>query len=378
MRRIAYVGDFTGKAIEHTLTKRCKKEKNITIFIDTFAVKILVDSAGAYGVEVATQNSTRTNSIYADTIILATGGAGQVYEHTTNPTISTGDGIAMAHSLGAQIHDMEFVQFHPTAFTHKGKTKFLLSEALRGEGAYLKNNRDERFMQKYDTRKELAPRDIVARAIYEEEKNGPVYLDLRHLNPDEVHTRFPSLTEKLKKYSLDLARDLIPISPAAHYLCGGVVVDLHGRTSVKNVYAFGEVTCTGVHGANRLASNSLLEAVVFARAATKDILLVHKRKNRPKNEKHTHLKIPNSSEVRLVRTYRKNIKKIMWECVGVVRTKENLEQALLRLLEIQNSVAQMPQSLLKIETQNMIVSALLITKAALNRKTSLGCHYRLS
>lgn len=375
MRRIAYVGDYTGKAIEHTLVMRTKKETNITILSDTHVVELLVKNNRCIGVEVASELDKVSSSLFADSVILASGGAGQVYSHTTNPRISTGDGIAMAKRAGAKISDMEFIQFHPTAFTHKGKTKFLLSEALRGEGAYLRNNRGERFMKKYDSREELAPRDIVARAIYAEEKNGPVYLDLRHLDAGEVHTRFPSLTARLKKYKLDLARDLITISPAAHYLCGGVAVNIHGETTIKNLFAAGEVSCTGVHGANRLASNSLLEAVVFSREITKTIIA--DKSKRVIETKNTHQKISflTTKEKKWIKQIRTKLQETMWQYVGVIRTTLELTKALRELDELRKECKMLPESLLKVETNNMIDVSEIITKASLRRKKSLGCHF---
>lgn len=376
MRRIAYVGDYTGKAIEQTLVQQCKKEKNITIRTESFAIDLIIKDKKCVGVEVAENSTLRTQSIFANSVIIATGGIGQLYSHTTNPTISTGDGIAMAYRAGAKIKDMEFIQFHPTAFTHKGKTKFLLSEALRGEGAYLRNDKGERFMERYDKRKELAPRDIVARAIFAEEKNGPVYLDLRHLDSHEVHTRFPTLTAGLKKFKLDLAKDLISISPAAHYLCGGIQVNLKGETDIKNLFAFGEVAYTGVHGANRLASNSLLEAVVFAREITKQIIITEKINNYIHKTKNIKLLNPTPTEKKLIQKVRNILKKTMWDFVGVIRTKQELEKAIAVIEILQSKVDTCKNSILKIETANMLLTAQIITKEALQRSTSLGCHYR--
>ncbi len=224
------------------------------------------------GVRLLDRNGS-VSEVLARAVLLASGGAGQVYSDTTNPAVATGDGIAMAYRAGAEIADMEFYQFHPTALSLPGVPRFLLSEALRGEGAYLRNARGERFMERYHPLLELAPRDVVARAITREGMGPdgemlPVFLDMRHVTDIDPHTRFPGISKFLGEHGLDLRRDLIPVRPAAHYLMGGVRADVHGRTSLKGLYAAGEVACTGVHGANRLASNSLLEGLVFgARAA---------------------------------------------------------------------------------------------------------------
>lgn len=377
MRRIAFVGDYTGKAIEQTLVRRCRKEKNITILTDTFASNLYIKKGICHGVEIGQTGSKKTTLITAEAVVIATGGVGQVYAHTTNPRISTGDGIAMAYRAGAKVRDLEFMQFHPTAFIYKGKTKFLLSEALRGEGAILRNSNAVAFMKNYDTRKELAPRDIVARAIFQEEKTGPVYLDLRHLDYHMVHARFPTLSTLVARYGLDLAQDLIPISPAAHYMCGGIEVTLHGETNIKNLYCFGEAAYTGVHGANRLASNSLLEAVVFARSVSKTLVKTNRAQkikihftSRPLH--HLSLK-----EMKNIHTIQQKLRKIMWNNVGVVRTHAELITASNGIKSLITELAKNKTSILSIETNNMLTVALLITKAARARPTSLGCHYRL-
>jgi len=265
--RISYVGDFTGQEIESILVKRVRQHPNIDIFENTFAVDLVVENKKVYGAKIILRNK-RVDYIFADAIIIATGGVGQVYKHTTNPAIATGDGIAIAQRAGAVIKDMEFIQFHPTSFAKSASPKFLLSEALRGEGAVLTNSNEEKFVN------ELSPRDIVARAIYKESEKGSVYLQFKTHSANEkekIKKRFPKIYNQLKKYGLDLSKDKIPVVPAAHYLCGGIKTDLHGRTNIKNLYAFGETTCTGVHGANRLASNSLLEAVVFSNQVIKDV-----------------------------------------------------------------------------------------------------------
>ncbi|MBU1322843.1 L-aspartate oxidase [Patescibacteria group bacterium] len=251
-RRIMRISDFSGRAVEKALLKKIKQNKNIKVLENCFVIDLVVENKKCIGVKTS-------KNIYGGKIILATGGLGQIFSYTTNPKVATGDGLAMAYRAGCQVVDLEFIQFHPTALKDKSSPLFLLSESLRGEGAYLVNTKGKRFIS------ELAPRDILARAIVKEQGNGEVYLDIRHRREKFIKKRFPNIYRELKKRGFNLAGEKIPITPAAHYSCGGVKVDSYGRTNIKNLFAFGEVACTGVHGANRLASNSLLEAVVFPR-----------------------------------------------------------------------------------------------------------------
>jgi len=251
-RRVMRISDFSGREIEKVLLKKIKQNKNIKVLENCLVRDLLVEKKQCFGVKT-------TKNIYGDKIILATGGLGQIYVYTTNPKVATGDGVAMAYRAGCQLVDLEFIQFHPTALKDKSSPLFLLSESLRGEGAYLINEKGERFIS------ELAPRDIIARAIVKEQEKGEVYLDIRHRGEKFIKKRFPNIYRELKERGFDLTKEQIPITPAAHYSCGGIKVDNYGRTNIKNLFAFGEVACTGVHGANRLASNSLLEAVVFPR-----------------------------------------------------------------------------------------------------------------
>src|SRR3984957_4758084 len=266
-------GDATGAEIGRSLLAHARALKNITLLEWTMCVDLLARGDEVTGLTVLDKED-QLHTIHARDVLLASGGAGQVYSDTTNPAVATGDGIAMAYRAGAEISDMEFYQFHPTALSLSGVPRFLLSEALRGEGAYLRNAKGERFMERYHPLLELAPRDVVARAITREGMGArpgetlPVYLDMRHVTSVDPDARFPGISAFLHQHGLDLARDLIPVRPAAHYLMGGVRTDVDGRTSLPGLYAAGEVACTGVHGANRLASNSLLEGLVFgARAA---------------------------------------------------------------------------------------------------------------
>jgi len=380
-RRIVFVSDYTGKAVEEVLVKRAKKHPLITIWEDATAGDFIVRDGHCLGVEVIQEGEV--TKIYASAVILASGGVGQIYAYTTNPLISTGDGIAMAHRAGCTTRDLEFIQFHPTAFHHGGKTRFLISEAVRGEGAHLLNSKHKRFMVGRHPRAELAPRDIVSREIYKEERDGPVYLDLRHKDPVKVHTRFPQISAALKKYGFDMARDLIPISPAAHYLCGGVEVDLKGRTSLPGLFAFGEVAWTGVHGANRLASNSLLEALVFSERIVDEIrgtVRGDKSMNSqingpPPSARGTNLPPCTPSQKRLYAKLRRSLQKTMWESAGIIRTEEGLKKGLSEVKAAEKLI-QNPDSLEGRELSNMLTASELIILAALRRKTSLGCHFR--
>jgi L-aspartate oxidase len=370
-RRIAFVSDYTGQAIEKVLVEKVRKNPHITILEHTFAVDLLVKNRMCYGVQIL--QGDKFKNIFGNMIILATGGIGQLYENTTNPSIATGADLAMAARADCKFRDLEFVQFHPTAFSLAGKCRFLISEAVRGEGAYLRNSRGERFMKKIHKLAELAPRDIVSRAIFEEEKKGPVSLDFRHKHQKEIGTRFPQIYQKLKSYGLNMARDLIPISPAAHYLCGGIRVNLRGETGIKNLFAFGEVAGTGVHGANRLASNSLLEALVFSDRILKN---PHQKNRKPPAFPIAKLQKLSVEERRVVTTLRRKLRRVMWEKVGMVRSKNSLTEALREI----NALAQKLRKISlyaqeSLELNNMLTAAKLITKAALKREKNLGCHY---
>lgn len=364
-RRIAFVSDYTGQEIERTLVKKTLKNSFITLYEHTFAVDLLVMRRICYGVQILQRN--KFGNIYAEKTVLATGGIGRIYENTTNPEISTGDGIAMAARSGCKFQDLEFVQFHPTALKLKGKPAFLISEAVRGEGAHLINSKGERFMRRYHKLKELAPRDIVSRAIFNEEKSGLVYLDLRHKNVNYIKTRFPKIYKTLKSYGIDITKRPIPVSPAAHYICGGIKVNLHGETSVKNLYAFGETACTGVHGANRLASNSLLEALVFSDAVLRQAQDDKKQRKIPKFKTPKFKALTKSEEMADAHT-KKTLQQTMWKNVGIIRSKKSL-------LEAQKTIQQLAKLAHDFELKNMLTTAELITKSALRRKKSIGCHY---
>lgn len=366
--RIAYVGDYTGKEIEKALVSKVKNHPNIKIFENAFAVDLMVAENVCYGSFVI--HEEKSLNIYASQTVLTTGGSGQLFTYTTNPPIATGDGVAMALRAGCVLENMEFVQFHPTALAKKLPVMFLLSETLRGEGGKLINKDGKRFLKN-----DLASRDEVARGIFEELKNGPVYLDITHKKSEWLKLRFPSIYAQLKKYGFDMAKDPIPVTPAAHYQCGGVKTDLFGRTNIKNLFAFGEVACAGVHGANRLASNSLSEAVVFGNQILKQLNKIP----RLRSKEFPSFEVQSSSEVdiKLLKKIKKKIREIMWKYGGIVRNIEDIESVAIPEMN------RLKEELCKIKTvnpdvmevKNMILVGLEILNSAQKRKKSLGCHF---
>ncbi len=317
-------------------------------------------------------------------MLLATGGAGQLYERTTNPAVSTGDGMAMAFRAGAALVDMEFVQFHPTALFRPGAPQFLLSEAMRGEGGMLKNTNGVRFMDRYHPARELAPRDVVTRAIHSEMTatgSSNVFLDMTHLNPDYLTKRFPRIYRTCKGLGIDITREPIPVSPAAHYIMGGIRTDLWGSTSIPGLFAAGETACTGVHGANRLASNSLLEGLVYGeRAGLAAARYGRKHFNRNTNLAKTFLNslhknhsAPSEANVTAIRA---SLKKLMWDKVGIVRNRKDLAAAMKQLRDWDRKVKGHPPDRSVFELKNMILTSMLITRSALLREGSIGAHFR--
>ncbi len=371
--RILHAKDFTGQAIEHALIAAVRNAKNIEIWEHTYATDLLVKNNSCFGIQVI--KNEQIISLFSRSVVLATGGVGQLYLWTTNPDVATGDGIAMAKRAGAKLSDMEFVQFHPTALKQNTSPLFLLSEALRGEGAFLLDKKGKRFMQKLHTDAELAPRDVVARAIFKKQKEGGVYLDIRSKGKAFLTKRFPNLYKNVMKKGYDLAKDVVPVTPAAHFLCGGITTDLYGRTSIRNLLAYGETAATGVHGANRLASNSLLEGMVFSSQIAK---CVNKMPKMPRV-----IPVPNQIYSKKIspNALKKQIREIMWQYVGIERSKKELHYAIKELKTLEKTLEKIIQKGINealLEIANMLQTALLIANAAYKRKTSLGAHYLTS
>jgi len=375
--RILHSGDTTGREIEQALTKSVRENKDIEVLENCFAIDVVVEDARCYGASVLDIKSKEIINIFSRGTILATGGVGYIYQNTTNPEIATGDGIAMAFRGGARVEDMEFVQFHPTTLNKSGVPHFLISETFRGEGAILVNEKGERFLEKYDAMGELAPRDIVSRAIFNELKRGSVYLDMRHKSRSFILNRFPMIYQECLKYGMDITKDLIPVSPAAHYLCGGIKTNEYGETSIQNLLAFGECACTEVHGANRLASNSLLESVVFSSlGAQKAKRLLKNEIEELKPRKELKFCDTNRRELESMET---DLRKAMWDYVGIIRNEENLNLMLRKLRQLDKSINDLNKNAVNVpflELKNMALVSELITKAALVRKESRGTHYR--
>lgn len=371
-------GDSTGREILRALVAKAGTLKNISVCEFEFSTDLRLHDGRICGVELIS-GSGETRSITASAVLLASGGLGQLYRNTTNPSVATGDGVAMAFRAGAEISDMEFIQFHPTALYLKNAPRFLLSEALRGEGAHLRNLEMHRFMPKYHPMAELAPRDVVARAIVHEldvsrAKDPMVYLDLTHLDSQHTKTRFPRIYNTCMEYNIDITTELIPVRPAAHYAMGGVRTDLDGRCNLPGLYAAGEAAATGVHGANRLASNSLLEGLVFG-ARTGHTMRNELRKPPAKvsnTPRAAYSNGPvNAGPEELVR----EMQDLMWQDVGIVRTGAGLRQAIDHLGKLAFRVAH-PGTRRGYEARNVHAAGLLVARSALAREESRGAHYR--
>ena len=382
-------GDATGAEISRSLVAHAHAHPRIKFAEWTMVTKMLMADGRVIGAELASAKTAggdieERKRISAGAVLIASGGAGQVYSDTTNPDVATGDGLALALAAGAELADMEFYQFHPTAFSLAGAPRFLISEALRGEGAYLRNDRGERFMERYHPLLELAPRDVVARAITREGlgESGathPVYLDMRHVKGIDLHQRFPGISRFLANYSLELARDLIPVRPAAHYLMGGIRTDLMGRTTVRGLYAAGEAACTGVHGANRLASNSLLEGLVFGARAGQAMVEDQLPLVPVKSELPACLPL-NADDVEFVADGVRGLRRAMWVDGGLLRSASTLQSGLRAQAECEHGFANFEQkgkrSRQLFEAQCLARVARAILCSAIAREESRGAHFR--
>jgi len=391
-RRILHAADATGKAIQTTLAQRVKQHSRIRLFERCNAIDLICEKSSqdddkkqCIGAYIWNRNSEKVESIHAQKTILATGGASKVYQYTSNPDVASGDGIAMAWRAGCRVANMEFNQFHPTCLFHPEAGTFLLTEALRGEGAKLRRPDGSRFMPAFDKRAELAPRDIVARAIDFEMKRLGVdcmYLDISHKPSDFIKQHFPTIYQRTKDLGIDITKQPIPIVPAAHYTCGGVMIDQHGRTDIHQLYAIGEMSYTGLHGANRLASNSLLECLVYARAAALEISQSLEHNNCFKKLPHwDESRVTDSDEEVVIQHNWHELRLFMWDYVGIVRTTKRLERALHRVellqREIQDYYQNFKVSNNLLELRNLVQVAELIIRCALERKESRGLHYTL-
>jgi L-aspartate oxidase len=372
-------GDSTGREILRALYAKTKTLKNISVCEFEFSTDLRLENGWVCGIHLLSEKG-EYEQMSASAVLLATGGLGQLYRNTTNPAVATGDGVAMAFRAGAEVSDMEFIQFHPTALYLKNAPRFLLSEALRGEGAYLRNIEMIRFMPKYHPMGELAPRDVVARAIVHElelsrAKDPVVYLDLTHLEAQHIKKRFPRIDATCLHYNIDITTELIPIRPAAHYAMGGVRTDLEGRATLPALYAAGEAAATGVHGANRLASNSLLEGLVFgARAGQK--MRDELRKPSAKSNAGPHAAYSNGPVTAGTEEVIQEIKDLMWQNVGIVRVGSGLKKAVQQLEGILPRVSH-PKTRRANEAYNLCVTGLLVARSALAREESRGAHYRM-
>ncbi|MDR1663214.1 MAG: L-aspartate oxidase [Endomicrobium sp.] len=383
-RRVLHAGDVTGAEIEKILISNVYRFENITVYEEHAAVDLILDDNNfCSGARVLNNENSKVEVFQAKVVVLACGGSGKTYLYTSNPDVATGDGIAMAYRAGADIANMEFVQFHPTCLYNGEAKSFLISEAVRGEGAVLRLKNGEQFMDKYSSQKELAPRDIVSRAIDTELKarrENFVYLDITSKSRDFLVRRFPNIYAKCLEYGIDMAKDMIPVTPAAHFFCGGINIDEHGRASIENLYAIGETACSGIHGANRLASNSLLEGIVYADRVYKDSLKLLNREHSKINDMEN--KINNFKKLSQVSMQEwEEIRRLAWSYLGIYRSNEKLLKAKKRIDILKNEIdkyfVDTHVSVDSIELRNITCVAKLILRSAMLRKESRGLHFNV-
>ena len=384
-RRIIHAADRTGRAISEVLSERALAADNIEVFTHRTAVDLVVNDGRCQGAYILDQQSDHVDLFQAPAVILATGGASKAYLYTSNPDGASGDGVAMAWRAGCRVANMEFNQFHPTCLYHPRAKSFLITEAIRGEGGKLLLPDGERFMQNFDERGELAPRDIVARAIDHEMKRlgaDCVFLDISHQSRAFLHSHFPTVMSRCDEFGIDISAEPIPVVPAAHYTCGGIVVDTHSLTDVAGLYAVGEASCTGLHGANRMASNSLLECIVFAESAAKHITdTLDHAPPLAKADAWDESQVTDSDEDVVISHNWDELRRFMWDYVGIVRTNKRLQRALHRVQLLQAEIAEyygnykVGNDLL--ELRNLAMVAQLMIECAISRKESRGLHYTL-
>ena len=382
-RRVVHADDATGREVSDSLAAKVLRNKNIKILENHLAVDLIIKNKKCFGAYVFNKNKEKVLTISAGAVILATGGASKAYLYTSNPDGASGDGYALAWRAGCRLENMEFNQFHPTCLFHPEAKSFLISEALRGEGAILKTLSGVPFMKKYNSKGDLASRDIVARSIDNEMKvsgTDNVFLDISHKPPKEIKKSFPSIFKKCLEFGFDITKSPIPVVPAAHYTCGGIVTDLDGRTDISNLYAIGETSCTGLHGANRMASNSLLECIVFAKAAANDIK-INFNLDRSSVPEWDNSKVIKAGENILINHNWDASRRLMWNYVGIVRSNDRLKKAKDKMKLITSEVKEFYKNYEVtsdfLELRNLVLVSELIIKSAIKRRESRGLHYNL-